>query len=85
MGGAFSSEKTNSAHPETASCGPARRSHSVEILDVALLRLRFQPRCGLGLDHKLPFLNGHCAEHPETASCGPAPRSHSAEILYLFR
>jgi acetylglutamate kinase len=28
-------------HSETASCGPARRSHLIEILDVALLRLRF--------------------------------------------
>jgi hypothetical protein len=30
-----------SAHPEMASCGPARCSHSAEILDAALLRLRF--------------------------------------------
>ncbi|MBC2743930.1 MAG: hypothetical protein HGJ93_12985 [Desulfosarcina sp.] len=34
-------------------------SHSVEILDVALLCLRFQPRCGLGLSHNPPFMNGH--------------------------
>jgi dUTPase len=30
---------------------------SVEILNVALLRLRVRPRCGLALNHNLPFLN----------------------------
>ena len=42
-----------------ASCSPAWCSRSFEILDVALLRLRFQSRCGLDLDFKLPFLDGH--------------------------
>jgi hypothetical protein len=32
---------------ERASFGPDRRSREFEILDVALLRLRFQIRCGL--------------------------------------
>ena len=32
--------------PSGNGCGPARCSHSVEILDVAPLRLRFQSRCG---------------------------------------
>jgi hypothetical protein len=31
----------------------------VEILDVALLRLRFQSSCGLDLDLNLPLLNTH--------------------------
>jgi hypothetical protein len=42
-----------------ASFGPARRCRDVEILDVAPLRLRFQNRCGLGLDRNLPFLDGY--------------------------
>jgi hypothetical protein len=47
--------------PQTASFGPCRRSPSVEILNVALLRLRFQLRCGLGLNQNLPIVNGHVA------------------------
>jgi hypothetical protein len=42
-----------------ASFGPGRRSRSAEILNVALLRLRFQPRCGLGLNRNLSFVKGH--------------------------
>jgi hypothetical protein len=40
----------------TASFGPGRRSQDVEILDVALLRLRFQHPCGLVLNQNLPLL-----------------------------
>jgi hypothetical protein len=47
------------AHPEMASFGPGRRSRSFAILDVALLRLRLQTRCGLGLNQNPPFLDGH--------------------------
>jgi len=42
-----------------ASFGPGRRSRSFAILDVALLRLRLQNRCGLGLNPNLPLLDGH--------------------------
>jgi hypothetical protein len=38
---------------------PRPASRSVEILDVALLRLRFQPYCGLGLNQNIPFVDGH--------------------------
>ena len=34
-----------------------RSSRVVVILDVALLRQRFQPCCGLGLNQNLPFVN----------------------------
>lgn len=44
---------------EMASFGPARCSHSLEILAVAPLRLRLPNRCGLGLNQKLPSLDGH--------------------------
>ncbi len=40
-----------------ASFGPARRSHLFVVLDVALLRLRVQKACGLGLNQNLPFLS----------------------------
>jgi acetyl-CoA acetyltransferase len=46
-------------HPETASCGSYLRSHHIEFLDVALLRLRVQRGCGLDLNRKLPSLNEH--------------------------
>jgi electron transfer flavoprotein alpha subunit len=39
-------KKNCNEYSQRASFGPDRRSHSAEILDVALLRLRFQPRCG---------------------------------------
>ncbi len=42
-----------SVRPEAASFGPGRRSHESEILNVAELRLRFQIRCGLGLNQNL--------------------------------
>jgi hypothetical protein len=42
-----------------ASFGPARRSGEFEILDGAGLRLRFQIRCGLGLNQNLLFLDEH--------------------------
>ena len=55
-----------SAHPEMASCGPAKRSRVFVIMaqpfiffDVAPLRLRLRKHCGLGLNHNLPFLDGH--------------------------
>jgi hypothetical protein len=51
--------KSSSVYPQTASFGPGRRSRCVKILDVALLRLRFHPRCGLDLDQNLSVLNGH--------------------------
>jgi hypothetical protein len=44
---------------EMASIDPGLRSHFVETLDVALLRLRVQHRCGLGLNQKLPFVDAH--------------------------
>jgi hypothetical protein len=44
-------------HAQTASFGPGRRSRSAEILNGALLRLRFQPPCGLALNQNLPFVN----------------------------
>jgi hypothetical protein len=49
----------SSVHPETASFAPGLGSRDFEILDVALLCLRFQNRCGLGLNQTLLFLNGH--------------------------
>ncbi len=36
-----------------------RRSPRVSVLDVALLRLRRKPLCGLASDQNLPFLNEH--------------------------
>jgi hypothetical protein len=39
-----------------ASFGPGRRSRDFAILDLALLRLRFQNPCGLGLNQNLAFL-----------------------------
>jgi len=47
-----------SDHPETAFLASDHRSRSFAILDVSL-RLRLQKRCGLGLNQKLPFLDGH--------------------------
>jgi hypothetical protein len=44
---------------ETASCGSYRRSQDIAILNVALLRLRFQYPCGLDLNRKLPFPETH--------------------------
>ena len=43
-------------HPQRASFGPGLRSRSAEILDVALLCLRCQHRCGLGLNQNPPFV-----------------------------
>jgi hypothetical protein len=42
-----------------ASLGPMRRSPRVSVLNVALLRLRRKPLCGLASDQNLPFLNEH--------------------------
>ncbi len=39
--------------------GPMRRSPRVSVLDVALLRLRRKPLCGLASGQNLPFLNEH--------------------------
>lgn len=50
----------NSAYWEMASFGPGLRSRNFEIIDVALLRLRFQNCCGLGLNQNLPSRNGRC-------------------------
>jgi len=36
-----------------------RRSPRVSVLNVALLRLRRKPLCGLAWDQNLPFLNEH--------------------------
>jgi hypothetical protein len=82
------------AHPETASCGSARCSRSIEILDVAPLRLRFQPRCGLDPNPNLPFLdeqdflpNPECwrsaSAHPDTfiaAGCKDCIQTGIAKI-----
>jgi hypothetical protein len=51
--------KPGQQHPQMASIDPGLRSHFVETLDVALLRLRVQHRCGLGLNQKLPFVDAH--------------------------
>jgi hypothetical protein len=48
-----------SDHSEMAFFDSSLRSRSFVILDVAMLRLRLQKRCGLGLNQKLPFLDGH--------------------------
>jgi Na+-transporting NADH:ubiquinone oxidoreductase subunit D len=48
-----------SVHPQAAFFGPGRRSRSAEIRDVALLRLRFQAPCGLGLNPNIPFADEH--------------------------
>ena len=40
-------------YPQLASFGPGLRTRSLEILNVAQLRLRFQRRCGLGLNQNL--------------------------------
>jgi hypothetical protein len=48
----------------------------IEILDVALLRLRFQSSCGLDLDLNLPFLTTHSETNPQPfsgAENGKAP------------
>jgi hypothetical protein len=42
-----------------ASRGPDLCSHDFEILNVALLRLRSQNRCGLDPNPNILFLNGH--------------------------
>jgi hypothetical protein len=36
-----------------------RRSPRVSVLNVALLRLRRKPLCGLASDQNLPFMNEH--------------------------
>jgi hypothetical protein len=51
--------KSVRAHPLKASWGPDRRSQIRAILDVALLGLRLPKCCSLGLNHNLPFLDGH--------------------------
>jgi hypothetical protein len=40
-----------------ASCGPGLGFHVIDILDAALLRLRYQQRCGLEPNPSLPLLN----------------------------
>ena len=58
--------QNGSANPETASFDPGRRSREFEIFNVAGLRLRFQIRCGLGLNQNLLFLDGHYLSfHPQ--------------------
>jgi hypothetical protein len=54
-----------SVHPETAPCGPDRCYHVCAILDAALLRLRLRKRCGYGLNHNLPFPDGHSTRFKE--------------------
>jgi hypothetical protein len=44
---------------------PCRRFHSFAILDVALLSLWLQKRCGLDLNLNLPFLDGHRLGSPQ--------------------
>jgi hypothetical protein len=75
-------------YPETASCAPYLRSRSVEILNVALLRLRFRPRCSLDLGRNLPFLNkqlgvlimSHLLNqlNPEPGTLNPEPETHAS-------
>ena len=48
-----------SARPETAYFGPERRFRSFEILEVDVLRLRFQIRSSLALNQNPPFMDGH--------------------------
>ncbi len=48
---------------EKASFRPIRRSPRASVLDVAQLRLRWKPLCGLGLGESLPFLNRNGPAH----------------------
>ena len=50
--------------------GHFRTSHYIgAILDDALLSLRFQNRCGRGLNQRLPFLNGHEHKKNKEINC----------------
>lgn len=57
---------------EMAPRSPDQCSCFVVIHDLALLRLRFQPRCGLDPDPDLPFLDGHELGPPLESGCEEA-------------
>jgi hypothetical protein len=64
-----------------ASRVPWLRSRFSEILDVALLRLRFRKPCGLAQNRDLPSTNENCFDYAGGASCGLRLCSRLFQIL----
>ena len=74
-----------SIRSEKASFGPCRRSPVFEILNVAVLRLRFQKRFGLDLNQNLPFLNEHLSVKKLRMVLGPSDFVSAYVFLFFVR